>query len=214
MLKRLPRSSTKNQPSAAMNYPTGLRHRVFNAGISRFIGENGTVQMRQINDDRDLWRTPGNSYFFARHLWDRKAESVFVFYLDAPARTLPPSASQYQIELGVLRREFPRGGADGAADEAGRVWRAALPDDQHNNLDLYHRHLAAACNAGKRKGLIAQMPTEPRNEKGRKSLSVFGYCVIAFADCFLAGKPISKCLPGTYESRTRTRACLSHLELA
>ncbi|MQA37075.1 hypothetical protein [Rugamonas aquatica] len=49
-----------------------------NACISRFAGENGTVQVRRKSGEPDLWLTPKNSYFCARRLWDQKAEAVFM----------------------------------------------------------------------------------------------------------------------------------------
>ncbi|MDO8065442.1 hypothetical protein [Janthinobacterium sp. SUN206] len=48
------------------------------ACIARFIGENGTVQVRRKNGEQDLWLVPGSSYFCARRLWDQKAEAFFM----------------------------------------------------------------------------------------------------------------------------------------
>ncbi|MBB5393044.1 MULTISPECIES: hypothetical protein [unclassified Herbaspirillum] len=48
------------------------------ACISRFTDGQGTVQVRRINGDQDLWLTPSNSYFCARRLWDQKAEAMFM----------------------------------------------------------------------------------------------------------------------------------------
>lgn len=48
------------------------------ACLSRFTGDNGTVQVRRKSGERDLWLAPGNSYFCARRLWDQKAEAVYM----------------------------------------------------------------------------------------------------------------------------------------
>lgn len=48
------------------------------ACISRFTGESGTVQVRRMGEELDLWFKPGNSYFCARRLWDQKAEAGFM----------------------------------------------------------------------------------------------------------------------------------------
>lgn len=48
------------------------------ACISRFAGEDGTVQVRRKSGEQDRWLTARSSYFCARRLWDQKTEVVFM----------------------------------------------------------------------------------------------------------------------------------------